>query len=75
MPLMTVIMTVLCFLPGKSLNVQAIIELPELYMIARCPPTDKQIVYSEERLADLRTMEPLKVNSIEITDCMRFLKG
>ena len=40
----------------KSLNVQAEVEKPYLYLIGRCPSSDQQILYIEERIKDIHDM-------------------
>ena len=36
-----------------SLDIQSIIEKPQVYLLARCPSNDQQILYIEERLQDI----------------------
>ena len=59
------------------MNVQATIEEPQLYLLARCPSNDQQILYSEERITDLFKMQkPIQCpNEIIINDITRFFKG
>ena len=46
-----------CLKYKKNINVQATIEEPQLYLLARCPSNDQQILYSEERITDLFKMQ------------------
>ena len=61
----------------KNINVQATIEEPQLYLLARCPSNDQQILYSEERVTDLLKMQkPIQcLNGVMINDVARFFKG
>ncbi|XP_057299871.1 uncharacterized protein LOC130630393 [Hydractinia symbiolongicarpus] len=56
-----------------KINVQAVIEKPEFYILARCPATDQQLLYSNERCKDI--IEMRKSVGHGITDVMRFFKG
>ena len=62
---------------GLRINVQAEIERPQLYLIARCPSSEAQIVYNETRIEDLLELKKKLKNEkeIEINDVMRFFKG
>ena len=62
---------------GIKINVQAVIEKPEIYILARCPSNDNQILYSHERFEDILSLKkPLQeLNKPEISDVMRFFKG
>ena len=66
-------------LPEKlqHVNIQVCVEKPNLYLIARCPATDQQLLYSSLRLADIVEMKtPVKTsNNINLTDKIRFFKG
>ena len=60
-----------------SINVQSIIEKPQLYILARCPSNEQQILYSEERMLDISmlTSPIISSNSVEINDQLRIFKG
>ena len=61
---------------GKSVNVQSIIEKPELYIAARCKSNDEQLAYVKTRTAcmlDLR--DNLSIEGIDICDRVRLFKG
>ena len=61
---------------GKSVNVQSIIEKPELYIVARCKSNDEQLAYVETRTAcmlDLR--DKLSIEGIDICDRIKLFKG
>lgn len=61
---------------GRSINVQSVIEKPNVYILARCPSTDQQMSYSNERLQDiLKTQHPIKINDQIIYDKIRIFKG
>ena len=62
---------------GSLINIQARIEKPFLYLMARSPSTDQQFLYSEERLSDiLEIKKPLiTTDGIEINDIVRAFKG
>ena len=49
-------------------NIQTIIETPMIYILARCPSNDQQLLYSKERLDDIMKLnENIKTsNNIEI---------
>ena len=38
---------------GDNINVQATIEKPHFYLLARCPSSDQQIMYSDTRMEDI----------------------
>ena len=50
------------YLKYKNINVQATIEEPQLYLLARCPSNEQQILYSEERITDLFKMKMSQSN-------------
>ena len=61
---------------GKTVNVQAIVEKPELYIVARCKSNDEQLAYVETHTVCLKDLDKnLYFNGTEITDRMRFFKG
>lgn len=53
------------------------VEKPELYLLARCPSNDQQILYCDTRMEDVLDLKtPVTTeNGINITDVMRFFKG
>ena len=61
----------------KDINVQPHIEKPGLYLIARCPATDQQLLYSSLRLTNIFDLkEELSTsNGLILTDKLRFFKG
>ena len=61
----------------KNINIQATTEKPQLYLLARCPSNDQQILYSEERVTDLLKMQkPIQcLNGVMINDAARLFKG
>ena len=62
----------------KKVDIQAAVETPEIYIIARCSGTDyEQLAYVETRLEDLHELND-KVKTKggqEINDVMRFFHG
>ena len=54
---------------GININVQASVEKPHLYLLARCPSSDQQILYSDTRLEDIISLK----DDIEISEGI-FLK-
>ena len=47
----------------KNINIQATTEKSQLYLLARCPSNDQQILYSEDRVTDLLKMQkPIQVS-------------
>ena len=62
---------------GVLANLQAIVEKPFLYILARSPSTDQQLLYSDERLADiLKIKKPIQTpDGIPIYDTVRDFKG
>ena len=61
----------------RRINFQVAVEKPYLYILARCPSNDLQILYSEERISDiLKISEPLQsYNGLDIYDVLRSFKG
>ena len=62
---------------SRDVDVQAAVERPYLYILARCPSSDEQIMYIDTRLEDVKKLaKPIKTESgIVIHDEMRFFKG
>ena len=60
----------------KDIQGQPHIEKPVLYLIARCPETDQQLLYSSLRLTDIFELkEDLSTsNELILTDKLRFLR-
>ena len=61
----------------KDIHVQPHIEKPVLYLIARCPATDQQLLYSSLRRTDIFELkEELSTSyGLILTDKLRFFKG
>ena len=61
---------------GRKVNIQAVVEKPKLYMLARCPATDEQLSYVGTRVEDLVDLtDSIVIHGIPISDSMRFFKG
>ena len=62
---------------GIRVNVQANVEKPHLYILARCPSTDQQLLYVDERIDDILKIKNniFTEDGIEITDIVRVFKG
>ena len=62
---------------GYHKNVQAEVEKSELYIIARCPSNDQQMLYTDTRNKDHQmTRYPTKIlGEIYLHDIIRFLHG
>ena len=57
--------------PGYLQNVQSIVEKPYIYLLARCPSDDHQLLYSQERINDISELSrKTEFHGIEITDVM-----
>ena len=57
--------------PGYLQNVQSIVEKPYIYLLARCPSDDHQLLYSQERINDISELSrKTEFHGIEITDLM-----
>ena len=65
------------FYSGYSVDIQSEVEEPELYLLARCPSNDQQVLYSETRIEDLMDLSNNIANEdgIFIKDVMRIFKG
>ena len=61
----------------RMINIQAEIEKPFLYIMARCPSNEQQILYIEERMNNILNLkEDLALPSgITTYDVFRFFKG
>ena len=58
---------------NELVNIQAFVETPMIYILARCPSNDQQHLYSEERLDDILMLnENMKTtNNIDIIGKLR----
>ena len=57
--------------PGYLQNVQSIVEKPYIYLLARCPSDDHQLLYSQERINDISELSrKTEFHGTEITDVM-----
>ena len=61
----------------KKINVQASAEEPNMYILARCPSADQQLLYTDQRIGDIMNLKyPTKSsNNVEVNDVLRFFKG
>ena len=60
---------------GSLINIQACIEKPFLFLMARSPSTHQQLLYSDERLSDILEKKLLiTTDGIEINDIVRAFK-
>lgn len=62
---------------GQNLDIQKIIEQPEVHFIARCGSSDlEQLLYSETRLQCIQSLEVgVHIEGMEFNDRMRFCHG
>lgn len=59
-----------------EINVQSAVEKPHLYILARCPSNDQQLLYAEERVEDLIALKnKVQIKGINIHDIARIFKG
>ena len=60
----------------ESLNVQAEVEKPYLYLMGRCPTNDQQILYIEEGIKDIhdKAEKIVSPSGIPYQDVMRLFK-
>ena len=60
-----------------SLDIQSIIEKPQVYLLARCPSNDQQILHIEEHLQDILNLNLTITSSkhFPIKDELRIFKG
>ena len=65
------------FIIGISVSVQAEVEKPITYLLARCPASSLQLCYSDIRLEDTQRWNStfVHVKGIEIKDSLRYFKG
>ena len=60
----------------KQVNIQSIVETPELYIIGRCKSSDEQLGYIETREECLHEMSKILIHeNISIKDTMRIFHG
>ena len=59
---------------GKKINIQSNIEKPILYIFARCPEDDHQLIHGDTRAEDLfiTILKRLICNNIETMDILQF---
>ena len=58
---------------GKKMCVQTAVEKPVIYILARCPPTDERIKFTQTRVDDLKVFQhKLQTKKGNVTDVMRF---
>ena len=61
---------------GRKIDIQSEIETPFVYLVARCPSDDHQLMYSDIRVADIKTLkDPLCFREADIFDEVRFFHG
>ena len=61
---------------GDNTDLQATIEKPHLYIIARCRGNEEQLAFASTRIECLRELkDPLTINGIQINDKMRTFHG
>ena len=62
---------------GRKLNIQSVVEQPEIYIVAKCADTiAEKLAYIDVRREDLKEMEvPLVINNVVLEDTMRFFQG
>ena len=65
------------FIKGERTSVQAEVEMPIPYILARCPSSGQQLMYSDVRLEDMIAWNKheCEVRGINIVDRIRFFKG
>ena len=61
---------------GYLQNIQSTVEKPYIYLLARCPTDDHQLIYSQEPINYiLKLSQKIEFHGIEITDLMKIFKG
>ena len=61
---------------GKKVDVQGIIEKPDIYILARCPSDDHQLMYSDCRNEDIKLLRhAINVDGNKLHDVVRFFHG
>lgn len=57
-------------------DIQSFIEKPFMYLIARCPSNNQQILYTKERMDDLHEIDTsIMIGDVPIKDVVRVFKG
>lgn len=60
----------------KRINVQSIVEQPEIYLVAQCQDSiAEKLSYVDNRREDIADISELCVGDIRINDTMRFFTG
>ena len=60
----------------KCVDVQAEVEMPELYIIARCPSNDQQLLYIDTRNVGIKDLRhPTMVSGVDLYDIIRCFHG
>ena len=61
---------------GRKVDVQGIIEAPEVYILARCPSDNHQLMYSDTRNDDIRHLNhSITLGEYKLQDTVRFFRG
>lgn len=62
---------------GKRIDVQSIVEQPQIYIVAQCNDTiAEKLSYIQARREDIIEMlEPLVIDGVVLNDTMRFFQG
>lgn len=62
---------------GRQMDVQSIVEQPQIYIVAQCDDTiAEKLTYIPARRDDVLEMsEPLVVDGFMLNDTMRFFQG
>ena len=61
---------------GKKIDVQGGVEKPDVYILARCPSDEHQLMYSNIRNEDIRLLKyPINVEGYQLHDEVRFFHG
>ena len=61
---------------GNKIDIQSEIESPFLYIVARCPSDDHQLLYSDSRNEDIRHLkDPIIFGQYKLHDTVRFFHG
>ena len=61
---------------GKKVDVQGIIEKPNIYILARCPSNDHQLMYSDCRNEDIKLLRhEINVDGNKLHNVVRFFHG
>ena len=62
---------------GEKINIQAKVEKPFLYILARCLSNDERLEYTNLRIEDMISLKYTKIvnNDIKIYDVLRIFKS